>query len=63
MTEFTIPAMTCGHCIGRVTKAVQQVDPAARVTVDLPAHTVQVESGAEREELVAALAEAGYAPA
>ena len=62
MIEFRIDAMTCGHCVRAVTQAVQQVDPAARVTVDLPAHRVQVDTGKTREAVVAALVEAGYPP-
>jgi len=63
MHEFQIPTMTCGHCVRAITEAVQAVDPAARVQVDLPRHQVQVDSTAARESLAAKLAEAGYAPA
>ncbi len=63
MLEFKIPTMSCGHCVGVITKLLQQSDAQARVEVDLPNHTVRVESTAEREMLVAALSQAGYAPA
>ena len=36
MTEFQIQNMTCGHCAGVVTKAVQAVDPKATLDFDLP---------------------------
>ena len=62
LIEFQIAAMTCGHCVRTVTQAVQQVDPAARVTVDLPAHRVLVDTGKSREAIAAALVEAGYPP-
>lgn len=62
MIEFNINAMTCGHCVRTVTEVVQQVDPDARVTVDLPAHRVQVQTGKTREAIAAALVEAGYPP-
>jgi copper chaperone len=62
MIEFTISAMTCGHCIGRVTKAVKQADPNAQVAIDLPTHKVQVQTNEDRETIAASLAEAGYAP-
>lgn len=63
MQEFQIPNMSCGHCVRSITEAVQTLDPAARVTADVPQHKVQVETTAQREVLVAKLTEAGYAPA
>lgn len=63
MQEFQIPNMSCGHCVRSITEAVQALDPAARVTADVPQHKVQVESTVQREALVAKLTEAGYAPA
>jgi copper chaperone len=61
--EFIIPAISCGHCARAVTEAVHEVDPKAQVQVDLAAKKVQVQSEAPRAPLVAALTEAGYAPA
>ena len=63
MQEFQIPNMSCGHCVRSITEAVQALDPAARVTADVPQHKVQVESTVQREALAAKLTEAGYAPA
>ncbi len=63
MIDFKIPAMSCGHCVGVITRTVQAVDPGAKVQVDLPTHTVRVETSQSRESLAAALATAGYAPA
>ncbi|AMO23968.1 heavy-metal-associated domain-containing protein [Ramlibacter solisilvae] len=63
MIQFNIPAMSCGHCVRAVTEAVQGVDPQAKVEVELGAKQVKVESQAPREQLVAALTDAGYAPA
>lgn len=63
MTEFKLPSMTCGGCAGRVTRALQAADPEARVSVNLPQQTVQVDSTLARDELERALAAAGYAPA
>ena len=62
LIEFKIDAMTCGHCVRSVTQAVQQADPEARVTVDLPNHRVQVDTAKPREAIAAALVEAGYPP-
>jgi copper chaperone len=61
--EFNVPAMSCGHCVGAVTEAVMQVDPAAKVEVDLASKKVKVESSQGRAALADALAEAGYPPA
>ena len=63
MLEFTIPAISCGHCVRAVTEAVHAVDPKAQVQVDLARKHVQVQTEAARAAVVAALAEAGYAPA
>lgn len=63
MIELKLPDMTCGHCVRTVTKTVQAVDAQARLEVDLPTHTVRIESTREREVFAKALAEEGYAPA
>ena len=63
MYEFKLPAMSCGHCVQAVTEAAHEVDPQARVEVDLAGKQARVESTAPRERFVAALAEAGYQPA
>lgn len=62
MIQFNIPQMSCGHCVRAVTEAVKEVDANAKVDVDLASKKVNVESTAERQKIVAALAEAGYAP-
>jgi len=58
--EFDIPAISCGHCVKAVTEAVQSLDPAAKVSVDLASKKVRVETSQDRTALVAALTEAGY---
>jgi copper chaperone len=63
MLEFSIPNMSCGHCVRAITEAVKAADPSARLEVDLPARQVQVQTTAPREAVVAQLTEAGYAPA
>ena len=62
MNQFNIPQMSCGHCVRAVTEAVQQVDPQARVEVDLASKKVSVESQAGRQQIIDALTEAGYTP-
>lgn len=63
MLEFDIASLSCGHCARAVTEAVHEVDPAARVEVDLPHKHVQVDTQLPRERVAAVLAEAGYPPA
>ena len=58
--EFTIPAMSCGHCVSAITQAIKSLDPAAQVHVDLAAQKVVVQSSQDRTAVAAALAEAGY---
>jgi copper chaperone len=63
METFKLPDMTCGGCARKVTQALQRVDPACQVQVDLPAQQVQVQSQQPREPLAQALREAGFEPA
>ena len=63
MLQWTLPTLTCGHCVKAVTAAVQAVDPQAQVQCDLAAHTVSVQSTADEATLRVALVEAGYTPA
>jgi copper chaperone len=63
MIEFTVPDMTCGHCVKVVTETVQRVDAAARLQIDLPSHKVQIDSTKPPAAFAAALAEEGYTPA
>jgi len=58
--EFTIPAMSCGHCAGVITQTVKSLDPAAQVNVDLVSKKVVVQSSQDKPTVAAALAEAGY---
>ena len=63
MIEMTLPTMTCGHCVRTVTETVKKLDPTAKLSIDLPTHTVQIESQRPAAEFQAALTEEGYAPA
>ncbi len=58
--EFSIPDMSCGHCVKAITQALAQLDPAATLSADLPTRPITVQSAQEREKVAAALAEAGY---
>ena len=60
MIEFTVADMSCQHCVGRVTKAVHSVDASAQVAIDLASAKVRIESGADPDQIAAAIDGAGY---
>ena len=61
MLSFRVDDMTCGHCAGVITKALQATDPGARIRVDLATHQVDVHSPtADVFRLRSAMENAGY---
>ncbi len=60
--QFHLDDMTCGGCARTVTKAIQMIDPSARVVTDPPTRLVQVQTSASEEQIVTALREAGFPP-
>lgn len=60
MYQLQVENMSCAHCVGAVTKAVQAVDAAAKVEVDLAAKTVKIDSAGPLAPLKSAIADAGY---
>jgi copper chaperone len=60
--EWNIPTMTCGHCVGSVTKTVKAADPGAEVQIDLESKTVRVRTDVDPALIAQALAEQGYEP-
>jgi Cu+-exporting ATPase len=60
MYELTVEDMTCKHCVGRVTKAVQEVDQQAKVEIDLPTGKVKIDSQADLDRIAQAIDAAGY---
>ncbi|MVW79956.1 heavy-metal-associated domain-containing protein [Bordetella sp. 02P26C-1] len=58
--EFTVPDMTCGHCVATITKAVQGVAPQATVTTELSSHRVTVEGTNDADTVRRAIVDAGY---
>jgi len=60
MYQLQVENMSCGHCVGAVTKAVQAVDAAAKVEIDLGAKTVKIDSATPLAPLKSAIADAGY---
>lgn len=60
MIQFQVEGMSCNHCVGAITRAVQAVDPSAQVAADVPTQSVKVESGADSQALRQAIEDAGY---
>ncbi len=59
--KLHIESMMCGGCARGVTASIQQVDPTAKLDIDLNTKMVVVESTVSAESLIAALAENGFA--
>ncbi|HEX5277085.1 MAG TPA: heavy-metal-associated domain-containing protein [Fluviicoccus sp.] len=62
MIVFNVNDMTCGHCAGLINKAVHDIDPAARVEIDLATHRVTIASSVAAGDLREVIQEAGYTP-
>ncbi|MEO5759448.1 MAG: heavy-metal-associated domain-containing protein [Mesorhizobium sp.] len=58
--ELRIENMTCGGCAKSVTKAIQSVDPNAKIETNPAARMVKVETTAPSAALQRVLEEAGY---
>ncbi len=63
MIAFRVDDMTCGHCVGTITKALKSADEGAKVEIDLGRHLVKIEPAqAAPKALQDAITEAGYTP-
>ena len=60
MQTFKVEGMTCGGCVGAVTRAVQAVDKDAKVEVDLAAKTVKVDSKVSPLQIIDVITNAGF---
>lgn len=60
MPTFDVQGMTCGHCVKAVTASIHELDPAAKVDVDLATGRVKVESNQPADAIAKAIVEAGY---
>ena len=58
---FTVLGMTCGHCEKAVSRAITAIDPQAEVKIDRTINRVEVLSEQDREVLIKAIVEEGYA--
>lgn len=58
--QLTVPNMACSACAETITKAVQAVDPAAKISADPKTKQVNIETQALEPAIRAAIATAGY---
>jgi len=61
--ECTIEDMTCGGCVKRITKAVQNLDSSAEIKADLETRKVSIETSiSAKESITTTLTAIGYEP-
>jgi copper chaperone CopZ len=60
---FTVPGVSCGHCVAAITEEVTAVAGVRSVGVDLDTKVVTVVGDAAEAAVRAAIIEAGYEPA
>mgnify|MGYP001822163704 CR=1 FL=1 len=58
--KFHVPEMSCGHCTAAISKEIAVLDPAAEVSTDLDAHTVEVTTSQTVGAVIEAIKSAGY---
>jgi copper chaperone len=58
--QLQVENMSCGHCVGAVTKAVQRIDAGASVDIDLASKSVKVVSMGTLEQIAGAIVDAGF---
>ena len=60
MNTLNIPNISCGHCARTVTEAIKELDPSAKVDVNIASRTAEVDSAVDLGVIRAKLAERGY---
>lgn len=61
MLTLQIPTISCGHCVRAITEAVHELDPAARVDVDIARKQATIDTSAATAAVLARLDEEGFA--
>lgn len=56
---YSVPDISCDHCVNAISTAVSKIDGVQHVDVDLASKTVKV-AGGNGDAVVAAIDEAGY---
>ncbi len=60
MLTLHLPDMSCGHCKKAVESAVNAIDESATLDFDMDKRIVTIGSQAADDEVIKAVAEAGY---
>ncbi|SMG61340.1 heavy-metal-associated domain-containing protein [Paraburkholderia susongensis] len=60
--ELVIPDMTCGGCAKAVAHALNRVDPAAQIDIDVPVKIARITSALPEQRLIEAIEAAGFHP-
>ncbi len=57
---YRVGGMSCGGCVDAVTRAIERLDPKARVSVDLASAKVSIDGAMTRDAVRSAVEEAGF---
>jgi copper chaperone len=60
--KFEVLDMSCGGCANAITRAVNGIDPAAKLNIDVDAKLVTVDSTLVPDRVLAAIEAAGFHP-
>ena len=60
MHQFLVPNMTCGGCLGSITRSLHKLDPQAEIEGNPQTRSIKVASAKTQAQLLAALSDAGY---
>ena len=60
MTTYSVPGVSCQHCVDAITREVSAVPGVTGVSVDLTTKTVTVDGAADDTAVRTAIDEAGY---
>ena len=59
-TKFEVEEIHCDSCVKRITKAIHEVQPDARVQIDIPEGVVEIDEVADQAAIARAIEDAGY---
>ncbi len=58
--KFSVPDMSCGHCVAAIEKAVLSKEPSAIVSCDLEQRTVDIAGPQTADDFIEVIRAAGY---
>ncbi len=59
-TKFSVPDMTCGHCVSSIETAIGKLDSAATVATNLDDKTVEISTEIDTAAVMKTLESEGY---